>query len=259
MKRGAMRWLYVFGMLLLLAGAAQPALAADKPGWGIVITPADQSVDVAPATQVILTFSGPVRLTNNKEPTKQTWTSLIQLTDGKKRKVPFSAEWDKAKRVLTIDPVGNLEAGQSFTVKLPEKKLKNDRGQVNPEVSVAFSTKKPVDTIAPRAAILPGHGAKQVKLQEKVTLQFAEEVRLASGDVLSSKTAGPLVRVTDDAGANVAHTVTWNKSKRMLTVKPKGKWQPYRTYQVELLPGLLQDTAGNGNPSQRSSFTTGAK
>jgi len=249
----------VFGMMLLLLGLAQPAMAADKSEWGITLTPADKSVELSPDTLIVFTFSQPIRMTNNKELTKQSWTSLIQLTDGKKKKVPFAVNWNQAKRVVTIDPAGNLEAGQSFRVTLPAKKLKNNRGQANPQVSITFSTRKPVDTIAPRATILPGHGAKQVKLQEKVTLQFAEEVRLASGEVLSSKTAGPLVRLTDETGASVAHTITWNKSKRMLTVKPRGKWQPFRTYQVELLSGLLQDTAGNQNPTQRSSFATGAK
>ncbi|MDR7318672.1 Ig-like domain-containing protein [Brevibacillus nitrificans] len=259
MKKGTSRWLYVVGMLVLMMLVAQPALGAEGNAWGIKVTPADQSVDLSPNIRVELTFPEKVRLLNNKELTNQSWMSIIQLTDSKKKKVPYTVSWNKNLRTVTIDPVGNLEAGQTFKVTLPVKKLKNDQGQSNPEVSSTFSIKKPVDTIAPRATILPGHGAKQVKLQEKVTLQFAEEVTLVSGEILASKTAGPLVRVTDEMGTSVAHTITWNKSKRMLTVKPKGKWQPHQTYLIELVPGLLRDTAGNNNPLQRSVFTTGAK
>ncbi|WNC14831.1 Ig-like domain-containing protein [Brevibacillus brevis] len=259
MKRRTNSWLQALGMVVLLVFMARPTMAAEGSAWGIKLSPADKAGEVAPDTLVTLSFSGPVRLMNNKEPANSSWTSMIQLTDSKKKRVPFTVSWNKASRTVTIDPVGNLEAGQTFKVTLPAKKLKNERGQVNPEVTSVFSTKKPVDKIAPLATILPGHGAKQVKLQDKVTLQFSEEVLLSSGGTLSSKTAGPLVRLTDEAGASIAHTITWNKSKRMLTVKPKGKWLPYKTYQIEVLPGLLRDTAGNPNPAQRSTFTTGAK
>lgn len=244
-------------MMMMLV--AQPAMGADGSSWGMKMAPTDRAAEVSVESLITITFAQPVRLTNNKELTNQSWLSIISLTDSKKKRVPYTVNWSKSLRMVTIDPVGNLEAGQSFQVVIPAKKIKNDRGQVNPEASITFSTKKGVDTIAPRATILPGHGAKQVKLQEKVTMQFAEDVFLIDGSILASKTAGALVRLTDDTGASVAHTITWNKSKRMLTVKPRGKWQPYKSYQIELVPGLLRDAAGNLNPVQRSSFTTGAK
>ncbi|QRG67675.1 Ig-like domain-containing protein [Brevibacillus choshinensis] len=259
MKKWTGKWLQTLGMVIFLLLAVQPAMGADGSSWGMKMTPTDKATDVSVDTQITVTFAQPVRLMNSKELTNSSWLSIIKLTDGKKKRVPFTANWGKSQRTLTIDPVGNLEAGQSFEVMIPAKKVKNDRGQANPEASVTFSTKKAVDTIAPRATIFPGHGAKQVKLTEKVTLQFAEDVFLVDGNVLASKTAGALVRLTDDTGASIAHSITWNKSKRMLTVKPRGKWQPYKNYQVELVPGLLRDGAGNINAVQRSSFTTGAK
>lgn len=259
MKKGTGKWLQVLGMVMFLLLAAQPAMGADGSSWGMKMAPTDKSADVSVESLITITFAQPIRLMNNKELTNQSWLSIVQLTDSKKKRVPFAVNWSKSQRTVTIDPVGNLEAGQSFYVMIPAKKIKNERGQVNPEASITFSTKKAVDTIAPRATILPGHGAKQVKLQEKVTMQFAEDVFLVDGSILTSKTSGALVRLTDDTGANVAHTITWNKSKRMLTVKPRGKWQPYKNYQIELVPGLLRDAAGNVNPAQRSSFTTGAK
>lgn len=259
MRKRTGNWLQVLGMVMLLLLTAQPAMGADGSSWDVKMTPTDKAADVPVESQITITFAQPVRLMNNKELTNQSWLSIMKLTDSKKKRVPFTVNWSKAQRTLTIDPVGNLEAGQSFHVMIPAKKLKNDRGQVNPEASVTFSTKKAVDTIAPKATILPGHGAKQVKLADKLTLQFAEDVFLVDGSVLASKTSGNLVRLTDDTGASVAHTITWNKSKRMLTVKPRGKWQPFKHYQVELVPGLLRDASGNINPVQRSSFTTGAK
>jgi hypothetical protein len=258
MRKRRNRWiqlLSIVGLLLMV----QPAQADSQDDWRIKVTPAENAKEVAPDTVITLTFSDNIRLKNNKEMTDKSLLSVVQLSDSKKKKVPFIAKWNKTNRTITVDPVGNLQAGQSYKMTLQEKKLKDGRGRLNPQVSVTFFTKTPVDNIAPQAIILPGHGAKQVKLQEKVTLQFAEEVMLVDGAILSSKTAGPLVRITDDKGAAVPHTITWNKSKRTLTVKPKGKWQPYTSYQIILVSGLLKDGAGNVNLAQASRFTTGDK
>ncbi|MCG5251390.1 Ig-like domain-containing protein [Brevibacillus agri] len=255
-RRLWMQWIAVLGMLLAFS---QAAWAKDASNWKISVSPTDKATEVAADAVITLTFSGTVRLANSRDITDKSLLSIVQLVDEKKKKVPFTAKWNKTARSIVIDPVGNLEAGKAYRVTLLAKKLKDARGELNPELSAAFTTKKPVDNIAPQAIILPGHGAKQVKLEEKVTLQFAEEVTLASGGALSSKTAAGLVRLTDEKGQAVPHTVTWNKSKRMLSIKPKGKWQPHTSYQVSLAGGLLQDQAGNVNKSQWSSFTSGAK
>lgn len=259
MRKKGSRWLHVIGLVSLMM-MAQPASAKSVDDWGVRVTPADRTTEVAPDAVITVTFAERVLLKNNKELTNKSLSSLVQLTDAKKKRVPFTAKWDKASRILTVDPVGNLEAGQSYTFTLLEQKLVNGQKRLNPKVNSTFSTKKAVDNIAPRAVILPGHGAKQVKLQDKVTLSFAEEVALVDGRPFVSKTAGSLVRVTDDKGTAYAHTVTWNKSKRTLTVKPKGgKWQPHTTYQVTLAAGKLKDNAGNLNAAQVSSFSTGGK
>lgn len=253
------RWIRMLGAVTLVSMIAQPVLAKSEENWGITVTPANKGSEVAPDAVITVTFADPVVQKNKKELTDSALSSIVQLTDDKRKRIPFTAKWNKSNRTITIDPVGNLESGRSYTFTLPEKKLADGRGRVNPEVKSTFSTKKAVDLIPPRAVILPGHGAKQVKLQEKVTLQFAELVVLTDGNTLSTKTAGPLVRVTDDKGVPATHTITWNKSNRTLSVKPKGKWQPYTTYHIHLAAGLLKDEAGNANQAQWSSFTTGAK
>lgn len=260
MKRMGNRWLHVICVFALFLLLTQSAWAKGEDSWGVKVAPTDKSAQVDPEAVITLSFSQQIKLANSKELTDKSLLSVVQLTDAKKKRVPFTAKWNKTKRIITVDPVGNLEAGQSYKVTLLEKKLKDAKGQSNPEVSSTFSTKKPVDNIAPKAVILPGDGAKQAKLQDKVTLQFAEDVVLTDGNILSSKTAAVLVRITDAKGSLVPHTVTWNKSKRTITVKPKGgAWLPHTSYQVNVISGKLKDAAGNMNPSQSSRFATGAK
>ncbi|MGG1659161.1 Ig-like domain-containing protein [Brevibacillus sp. NRS-1366] len=260
MKRMGNRWLHFICVLGLLLLMTQSAWAKGESDWGVKVTPTDKTAQIDPEAVITLSFSQQIKLANSKEMTDKTLLSVVQLTDAKKKRVPFTAKWNKTNRTITVDPVGNMEAGQSYKVTLLEKKLKDAKGQLNPEVSSTFATKNPVDNIAPKAVILPGDGAKQVKLQDKVTLQFAEEVFLTDGNILSSKTVATLVRITDAKGSQVSHTVTWNKSKRTVTIKPKGgAWLPHTSYQVSVIAGQLKDAAGNVNPSQSSRFATGAK
>lgn len=260
MKRMGNRWLHVICVFVLFLLMAQSAWAKAGDSWGVKVAPTERSAGIDPEAVITFTFSQQIKLASSKDITDKSLLSVVQLTDAKKKRVPFTAKWNKTKRIITVDPVGNLEAGQSYNVTLVEKKLKDAKGQFNPEVTSTFSTKKPVDNIAPKAVILPGDGAKQAKLQDKVTLQFAEDVVLTDGNILSSKTAAALVRVTDAKGLPVAHTVTWNKSKRTITVKPKGgAWLPHTSYQVSVMSGKLKDAAGNVNPAQSSRFATGAK
>jgi Bacterial Ig-like domain len=239
-------------------GVEQPVHAKSDGAWNVSISPAQGAKEVATDALIIMKFSEQVSLRNKKALTDTSISTFVQLKNEKNRHVKFTAKWNKNDRTITVDPVGNLEEGQQYTVTLVEKKLINGRSQLNSKVSQTFTTSKTVDRIAPQAIILPGHGAKKVKLQEKLTFQFVEDVALINGEALSSKNVSSLVQIRDSKGKEVAYTITWNKSKRMLTVKPKGgKWQPHTTYQVSLSAGKVKDLAANRNPGQSSSFSTG--
>lgn len=256
------KWLRAvcLAVLLLAVGLSShaPVLANSGREWGVSISPSQGAREVATDTLIVVKFSEPITLKNKKPLTDKSVSTLVQLKNEKNRNVKFTAKWNKNDRMITIDPIGNLEEGQQYTVTLVEKKLLNQRAEQNPKVSQSFTTKKSIDRIAPQAVILPGHGAKKVKLQEKLTFQFVEDIVLANGESLTSKNAKSLIRIRDNQGKEVAYTITWNKSKRMLTVKPKGgKWQPHTTYKVELIAGKVKDLAANRNPAQSTSFSTG--
>jgi hypothetical protein len=227
------------------------------PPFAVTFFPADQAVGVPQETLIALTFNKPMWLSRKQEITAKSVETFVKLTDEKNRRVSYSAKWDGQSRTVTLDPVGNLQGGSSYTVTLAGNKLTDSQGNKNPQLSSTFTTRKPLDVIPPNAIILPAHGAKRVPLEAKITVQFAEEVVRMDGSSLSSKTAGDLIEVLDQTGVPVARTVTWNKSKRTLTVKPKGKWEKFTTYHVLVPAGGVKDIAGNPNPAQLSSFTTG--
>ncbi len=231
----------------------------ELPPLQVTFAPANQAVDVPQESHVSLTFNKPMQLKNKKEITPKSVETFVKLTDAKNRHVAFQVAFDSSRNTITLDPVGNLAGGTTYTVTLLEKKLIDKQGNPNQLFSSTFSTLLPIDQIPPQATITPAHGAKQVNLESKVTLQFAEEVVLPDGSPLSSKTTGHLVQIIDGAGTSVSFYSTWNKSKRTLTIKPRGKWQAYTTYRVSFPANQVKDMAGNFNQLQLTTFTTGGK
>ncbi|MFY0544013.1 Ig-like domain-containing protein [Brevibacillus sp. H7] len=231
----------------------------ELPPLQVTFSPADQLVDVPQGSLITLTFNKPMRLHNQKEITAKSVENFIKLTNEKNRRTAYSAAWDALRNTITLDPHGNLEGGTRYTVTLLEKKLVDQQRNKNQQFSSSFTTQKPVDLIAPQATITPAHGARQVSLDTKITLQFAEEVVLPDGSPLSSKMVENLVQITDEKGASVATYSTWNKNKRTLTVKPRGKWQAYTTYRVFFSANQVKDMSGNYNQPQMASFTTSGR
>lgn len=233
-----------------------PQRAAD---WQVSFSPRDNASEVSVDSPLQITFDKPVRLTNKKELSDSAIQNIIKLTNSKKRKVAFSAKWEAAARTIKIKPNGNLENDMTYTISLIENKLIDAYGNKNPQVTSRFTTKKMEDRIPPTATIAPAHGAVNVKLDEKITIQFAENVVLADGTPLSSKAVANLAQLVDEKGAAVAHTATWNKSKRTITLKVKGKMLKNSWYTVTFPTNRVKDMAGNGNQSFSASFLTRSK
>jgi len=262
MKQGKSRWAAWTMALCLLMGSGSGVSAKEQNSGAppkVTFFPADQATGVEENSLLTVQFSKRMRLRSKKEITAKSVETFVRLADEANRNVPFTAVWDSSRNLVTLDPQGNLKGNTRYTITLLVKKLIDDQGNLNTQMTSSFTTRMPVDVIAPQAVILPAHGAKQVRLQTKVTLQFAEEVTFPDGSPLNSKAAGSLVQITDEKGMVMSTYCTWNKSKRTLTVKPRGKWQPNTTYRAVLPPGRVKDTAGNVNLAQSVQFLTGSR
>lgn len=229
------------------------------PPLTITVDPKHKDKDVPLETNITLTFNKEMFLTSKKKITESSIPTFIKLTDSKKKKVPFSGKWDEKNWTITLDPTGNLEPGSEHTITLLKDKLQDSQGAQNPEKTYTFTTVSPADTIAPSITSTPAHGAKDVSLTDSVVLQFAEDVVLANGDSLSNKTVAELVSFEDRQGKKVSYYATWNKSKRTITLRIKGKLSSYTAYAVKLSAGSVKDLAGNKNKSFSVSFSTAGK
>lgn len=232
---------------------------AREPEFVITSRPSHMEQNVAKDSNITITFNKTIQMTNGKPLTKSAVEKMIKLTDEKQKKVKFAGSWDDKTQTITLDPQGNLQDGTRYTVILPEKSIMDRQGAKNPQVSFTFTTAVSQDRIPPSVTVTPAHGAKGVSLEANVTLQFGEEVWAVDGSVLSNKAVIGLAVWKDEKGTVVPHSVTWNKRTRTLTMRVKGKMQPFTTYTIILPGNLVKDEAGNVNQPVRVNFSTGGK
>lgn len=227
------------------------------PPLQVEIEPSHNAQSVSVDTNIELHFNKPVMRANNQKLSNEAVEKIVKLSDEKGKKASFHGKWDEQLRTAIIDPVGNLADGVTYTLTLLEKKVMDRQGVKNPEIIATFTTRKKVDTIAPTAAIYPGHGAKGVPIETKMTFAFAEEVTHVDGTPLVSKSVQDLVQLIDEKGNAIAYRATWNKSKRTLSIQAKGSLSPHTTYTVILPADRIKDLSGNMNKSQSIVFSTG--
>lgn len=230
------------------------------PPFSVQFTPAHQSVEVSPKGPFVITLNKYMRLADKEEITNATVGNLVKLTDQQGNSVPISAVWNLETRQITVDPIGNLKGGDTFTLVLMEKKLLDEKGEKNSRFFSTFTTMRPVDVIPPTANLTPGHGAKEVKLSDPITVEFAEPVRRRNGTEITREAIGEMLQVYDDENRPIPVHGVWSKEKRRLTVTVKGgKWNPYTMYTVVISADAVVDGEGNRNLRMESVFSTGGK
>jgi methionine-rich copper-binding protein CopC len=227
------------------------------PPLGVTVQPANEETNVPVDSLIRLMFNKPVTRANKTEITNDAIANIIKINDSKGRRVDFIGSWDADSRMITLDPVGNLNGGTTYTVTLLENKIMDRQGVKNPLVISRFTTRQALDTISPVVTINPAHGSSNVALSPKITLQFAEDVLLPDGTPLSSKAVKGMVLFYDEKGTQIDYSATWNKSKRTITLKVKGSLQNYTTYTLILPAGCVKDLGGNINKQAVVTFTTG--
>ncbi|MGD8190550.1 Ig-like domain-containing protein [Brevibacillus ginsengisoli] len=231
-----------------------------EPPLAVVFEPKNQAVGVPIDTKIRVVLNKPMLLANKKQITDATIPTFIIIRDAKQKKLAFTGHWDDSSQTAIIDPVGNLAPGTTYTMTVIEKKLKDRQGLMNEEsFSSTFTTEVPVDVIAPTVTVLPAHGAKNIPLSATVTIQFAEEIVLSTGEELNSKTFSDLVMLQDRQQATVKYYATWNKSKRIITLHVKDNLKPYTAYTIRIPSGVVKDLAGNPNGEVIATFTTKGK
>ena len=217
------------------------------------LSPADNATAVAESTNLEITFSEVVNLSD-------AGGSLDIYADG-----IFSQAVDLANasglgsETLIINPTNDLPDGAEIYILIDSGALEDGAGNpfagITDETTWSFST---TDTTAPTVSISPDDGASDVSVGTEVTITFSEAIRNIDDSDIDNTNVGSLLtfKETDASGADVAFSAEINSAKTIITLNPSSTLTESQTYYVAVTP--VEDSAGNASTPTTATFTTSA-
>ncbi|SDF80770.1 FlgD Ig-like domain-containing protein [Blastococcus aurantiacus] len=200
--------------------------------------PATNATSVAVTGKVTATFSEPV--------TGVSGTTFV-LKDRNGKALRATVGYNATTRVATLDPVSTLAANSRYTATLTTG-IRDRAGNPMVTRSWAFTT-----GAAPAVtARTPAVNATGVARNANVTATFSEPV---TG--ISTRTAV----LRSSSGATVTAKVTYNATRRTVTIDPHATLAARTKYGVTLTGGgtAIRDAVGDPLSTTRWSFTTGTR
>jgi len=205
-------------------------------------SPAGGALGVAPASDIVLTFSEAI----------QKGSGLIEIHSGSAAgslvasyDAATSANLSVSGTTLTINPTNDLANGTHYFVTLAAGSVKDLAGNSYAGTTAYdFSTAAlPVDTTPPTvSSFSPAGGALGVAVASDIVLTFSEAIQKGSGliEIHSGSAAGTLV-ASYDAATSTNLTVSGN----ILDINPTADLANGTHYFVTLAAGSVKDLAGN--------------
>lgn len=146
--------------------------------------------------------------------------------------VPFQLATDGLTR-YAMGPDVYLTGGTQYTVSLTG--VEDYAGNVMPVTSWSFTTTNMTDNTPPTVvSTVPAHGATHVNVNSNLSITFSEAVNQLTFRA----------QLAPDVGDGVD---TWSNGGRTVTFDPDAPLAPDQPYTLSILPGDVEDLAGNPN------------
>jgi hypothetical protein len=213
--------------------------ADTTPPTVTAVTPGDGAGGVAVTTDVTATFSEAV------DPTTVTTTTLTLVRQGATAPLAGTVTYDPSKKQAPLKLSASLANGASYTatVKGGSNGVKDVAGNaLAADKAWGFTTVTAADTTAPTiTGVSPTESATAESIATSVTATFSE--------ALDSRTVttGTIFLVKQGATATIAASVTYDASKKTVTLKPSAYLVGGASYTATIKGGAngVKDLAGN--------------
>lgn len=186
----------------------------------ITFNPDNGAVDVPVASNLIITFSEPVRKLDDSPITPADLATLVELklTNDAGAGVPFTASIDGTNTIITVNPDGNFSSSTLYYLEINPVEDAGDIATI--ATSITFTS---ADILPPNITFNPTAGAIDVVESTNIVLTFDESIRRASDDANLDDTnvdARITLKITDATGANIPFDATINGSDDVITINP---------------------------------------
>ena len=217
--------------------------------------PADDEIDVAVDSNIVLTFSEVVDVeTGNIVIYKTSDNSVVETIDVTSNQVTGSGTSQ-----ITINPTNDLESLTEYYLKIDATAFDDPAGNsyagIDDTTSLSFTTP---DIIPPTLTSSdPADNATAVAEETNIVLNFSEDVEVANGNIVIYKTSDDSVVETIDVTSN---QVTGSGTSQ-ITINPTDDLESLTEYYLKIDATAFDDLAGNSyvgiNDTTSLSFTTG--
>ncbi|MGO0063626.1 Ig-like domain-containing protein [Brevibacillus fluminis] len=221
----------------------------------IASVPMNDDTNVPVDKKIEVVFSEDVTLKSGAKPTATTLKRLVAVYDENFRTVAASYSWNSTTRTLTIKPTQLLRINTAYTISVGPDSVFNKSKKGNGGYIATFKTTATADPI--KITTTPKNLATNVSIRDDLKVTFSDAVTLANGSTITSSNLTGLVQLLTVDGKSVPAKLTWDSSKRTITVDPKLYLEQKSYYTLYIPAGSFSNQAGAVNDELKVTFMTG--
>ena len=229
-------------------------VAAPTSPPSLTFNPSDNSTGNAVDTNITITFDKAIRHIDDTDIADTDIDSLITLrkTNSSGNRIPFNANIDNTKKVITINPSSNFSSSQVVYVEIGA----TVEDYYNNAISNSSITFTVADTVAPTITFNPSDSDTDVTVSSNITLTFNEAIRNTNNTVLTDTNVDSLITLknSDEDGDNISFNATINSDKKIITINPDSNFSSEQVVYVAI-GTTVEDSSDNAITAQSITFT----
>ncbi len=226
--------------------------AVDSNPPDVEFFPTNSSTGVAVNSDVTISFSEPIRNTDDTPVTDSNVDALITLkqTNSSGSDISFSAVIDDAKQMITITPSSEFSSEQVVYVAIGT----TVEDEWDNAISASSSTFTTADATAPSVNFDPEDTATGIPIESNVTLTFSEAIRNVDDTAITNSNVGDLITLEYAYdGIPVAFSATIDATKKVITINPDSDFISGEVVFVSI--ESVEDNSGNAMSSTSGTFS----
>ena len=226
--------------------------AVDSNPPDVDFFPTNSSTGVAVNSDVTISFSEPIRNTDDTPVTDSNVDALITLkqTNSSGSDISFSAVIDDAKQMITITPSSEFSSEQVVYVAIGA----TVEDEWDNAISLSSSTFTTADATAPSVNFDPEDTATGIPIESNVTLTFSEAIRNVDDTAITNSNVGDLITLEYAYDHSpIAFTATIDAAKKVITINPDSDFISGEVVFVSI--ESVEDNSGNAMSATSGTFS----
>ena len=228
--------------------------SVDSVSPTLTFDPQDLENPVPVTDNITITFSEPIRNTDDSALTSTNVDNLITLkdTDENGSDIGFNATIDSDKKIITIDSDSNFSSEQTVYVAIGAT-VEDSSDNVITASSITFIA---ADSTAPNLDFTPADSKTGVAVNSDITIAFDEAIRNTDDTALTDSNVDSLItlKTTNSSGSDISFDAVIDNSKQLITIAPNTDFSSEQVIYVAI-GATVEDDSENAISASSITFT----